>query len=166
MTGDGSQRHDTPAVTYRLAELADVEKLAHIRAAEWGTLPYWRTRISGYMTGDLSPKQALGARTVVAAVRAEAIVGFAAAHLTNRFGCNGELQWLNVEHQSRRLGIATRLLRLVAAWFVQQQSTHICVDPDEASRTFYVRQGARPLGEHWLAWPDISVLLWAGCKKL
>jgi hypothetical protein len=36
MTPDGSQRHDTTGVTYRLAELADVEQLAHIRAASRG----------------------------------------------------------------------------------------------------------------------------------
>jgi GNAT superfamily N-acetyltransferase len=154
-----SPQHDGAGVLYRSADLADVEQLAQIRAAEWGTLPYWRTRIRGYMIGELSPHQAQSARTVVVAIRTDVIVGFAAAHLTSRLGCNGELEWLNVEPRSRRLGIANQLLRLVAAWFVGQQATYVCVDSDEASRSFYERQGARPLGKHWLAWPDVGVLL-------
>src|SRR6185503_12494148 len=114
MTPDSSQQHDGARGLYRPADVADVEQLAQIRAAEWGTVPYWRTRISGYITGGLNPHQAQSARTVVVAIRADTIIGFAAAHLTGRLGCNGELQWLNVERRSRRLGIANELLRLVA----------------------------------------------------
>ena len=142
---------------YRVASLDDVDQLAGIRAVEWGTVTYWQGRIRGYMTG-LGPQKALAERTVVVATQADIIVGFAAAHLTRRLGCNGELQWINVERRSRGLGIAARLLELVAAWFVEHQSTRVCVDPDDASRDFYVRHGAEPLNNHWLVWPDIGTL--------
>lgn len=159
MTSDPPRETSPQAVIYRAADLADVDQLAGIRAAEWGTLPYWQTRISGYMTGQLSPQQALATRMVVAATHADTIIGFAAAHLTRRLGCNGELEWLNVERQSRGLGIATQLLKRVAVWFLQQQSTRVCVDPDDVARAFYLRRGAESLNHHWLVWPDIGVIL-------
>jgi GNAT superfamily N-acetyltransferase len=159
MTSDPPREISPQDVIYRAAELADVDQLAGIRAAEWGTLPYWQTRIRGYMTGQLSPQQALATRMVVVATHANTIIGFAAAHLTRRLGCNGELEWLNVEPQSRGLGIATRLLERVAVWFLQHQSTRVCVDPDDVARAFYMHRGAESLNHHWLVWPDIGVIL-------
>ena len=159
MVSDPPKKAIQDAITYRAAGLGDVGELARIRASEWGTIPYWQDRISGYIIGKSNPGHALAPRTVVAAVRAEKIVGFAAAHLTRRLGCSGELQWINIDRESRGLGIATGLLGHVAHWFVSQESIRVCVDPDDEARAFYVRLGAQPLGDHWLVWPDISVLV-------
>lgn len=162
MMPDAFKKAIQGAITYRAAGLGDVAELARIRATEWGTNAYWQERIGGYIIGKRNPEHALAPRTVFAAVRAEKIVGFAAAHLTRRLGCGGELQWTNVDRESRGLGIATGLLGLVANWFVDQRSTRVCVDPDDETRAFYIRLGAQPLGNHWLVWPDISVLVSGG----
>lgn len=166
MMSDPPKKSIQGTITFRAADLGDVAELARIRATEWGTSPYWQERIGGYIVGKRNPGHALAPRTVVAALRAEKVVGFAAAHLTQRLGCSGELQWINVDRESRRLGIATSLLGLVANWFVDQLSTRVCVDPDDEARAFYVRLGAQPLGNHWLVWPDIRVLASRGSLKL
>jgi len=82
--------------------LADVRRLARLRAAVWGTEQYWHDRIGGYMRGELHPQQALAPRVVLVAEGGEDIVGFIAGHLTRRFGCDGELEWLDVVAECRR----------------------------------------------------------------
>jgi GNAT superfamily N-acetyltransferase len=87
-------------------------------------------------------------------------VGFIAGHLTERFGCDGELQWINVIAKFRKAGIATKLLHLLAKWFVKRNAFYICVDPgNEQSRKFYAGQGAENLNKHWMAWKDINIVL-------
>ena len=134
--------------------------MAELRAAEWETAPYWRERIHGYMTGTRHPRQALRPRTVVVAVEADRLVGFAAGHLTRRYGCDGELEWINVARDRRGTGLAAQLLSWMAGWFGLQQAVRVCVDvdPDNApARAFYLRHGARPLNAHWLIWEDIAL---------
>jgi GNAT superfamily N-acetyltransferase len=146
-------------VAFRSAGLDDLDALVRIRAAEWGTIEYWERRIGGYLAGELHPREALPPRTVVAAFEADRLVGFAAAHQSRRLGCDGELEWLNVDRPRRGRGIAARLLVEVAAWFVQRDARRVCVDPDREARAFYVRHGAVPLNPHWLVWPDIGELV-------
>jgi len=96
-------------------------------------------------------------------------VGFIAGHLRRRYGCDGELEWINVVPECRGTGIASGLLRLLAAWFVEQEASRICVDVDPANtaaRRFYVRHGAEYLNEHWLVWNDIKVALINGSASL
>ena len=147
------------AVLYRLSQAADVPAMAHIRAREWASCDYWTNRIAGYLEGESNPQRALPPRTCYAAVDESSVVGFAAGHLTRRYGCEGELEWINVVPERRGAGIASELLRLLAGWFVQQQALRICVDPDPAARAFYIRHGAETLNEHWLVWNDISKVL-------
>jgi GNAT superfamily N-acetyltransferase len=147
---------------YRAAELADVDAMAKVRASEWGTLPYWQSRIHGYMTGELHPHDALAPRTLILASNGDRLLGFVAGHLTKRFRCDGELEWINVIPEQRGTGVATELLRRLAAWFVQQRAARVCVDVDPknvAARTFYMRHGAVTLNNHWLVWNDISQLV-------
>jgi ribosomal protein S18 acetylase RimI-like enzyme len=85
-----------------------------------------------------------------------------AGHLTRRYACDGELQWIYVIPKRRGSGIASELLRLLAAWFAEQKASRICVDVDPANTTarrFYTRRGAANLNEHWLVWHDINVVL-------
>jgi ribosomal protein S18 acetylase RimI-like enzyme len=147
--------------SYRLAQSTDIDALAQMRSAEWGNDEYWMKRISGYMNAETRPKDALIPRACFVAIVAGAVVGFVAGHLTVRFGCDGELQWIDVARERRREGIASELLRLMAAWFIEQQAFRVCVDVEPtnfAARKFYTKHLADEFTDHWLIWNDISVL--------
>jgi GNAT superfamily N-acetyltransferase len=149
-------------VRYRLAETSDIPAMARIRAAEWETEEYWRARISQYLAAELHPQQALRPRVSYVAMEGDSLVGFIAGHLTRRFDCDGELEWINVVPERRGSGIADKLLRQLATWFTSQNAARICVDVDPANvaaRRFYMRLGAAELKPHWLVWNDIRVVL-------
>jgi GNAT superfamily N-acetyltransferase len=144
-------------VRFRRSRIEDVEALARIRAAEWGTEEYWRERIAGYLEGTSNPRQALATRAAFVAMDGETPVGFVAGHLTRRLGCNGEIEWIDVVASHRRTGVGSELLRIMAAWFVELRSTRVCVDPANAvARGFYAHNGAAALNAHWMFWPDIG----------
>ena len=151
-----------PNVLYRQADKSDIGAIARIRAQEWGDGEYWRVRISQYLDCELHPRQALMPRVVYVALEDDALVGFVAGHLTRRYSCDGELQWINVIPQHRGSGIASELLRRLAAWFAELSASRVCVDVDPANTTarrFYMRHGAEKLNQHWLVWQDIKVVL-------
>ena len=111
------------------------------------------------MRCELHPRQALMPRVAYVAEEGKAVVGFIAGHLTHRFDCAGELEWINVVPECRGGGISSALLRLLAAWFVEQHAVRVCVDVDPANslaRRFYLRYGAQHLNPHWLIWNDIG----------
>src|SRR5712664_1008521 len=149
-------------VHYRQAGKSNVPAMARIRAGEWGTEEYWRVRISRYLDRELHPQQALLPRVIYVALEGDSLVGFIAGHLTRRYACDGELEWINVIRERRGSVVASVLLRLLAAWFAKQKASRICVDVDPANTTarrFYMRHGADNLNEHWLVWNDIKVVL-------
>jgi ribosomal protein S18 acetylase RimI-like enzyme len=148
-------------VTYTEARQADVAGMARIRAAEWGEQEYWEKRILGYIQGDVFPQKALKPRSVYVALDGDTAAGFVAGHLTRRYECDGELEWINVAADKRGSGIATELLRRLASWFVEQKALKICVDVqpmNTAARKFYRRTGAEDLNPHWMVWKDIRVV--------
>ena len=147
---------------YRQAEESDISAMARIRAADWGIEELWRVRISRYLNYEHHPRQALAPRVIYVAVEEDAVVGFIAGHLTRRHGCQGELQWINVIPEHRGGAVAAELLRLLAAWFVAQNASRICVDVEPentTARRFYMRHGAEDLNPSWLVWNDIRVVL-------
>lgn len=147
-------------VHYRQAEKSDVLAMARIRETDWGTEEYWIRRISEYMDCELHPQKALMPRVLYVALAGDSMVGFIAGHLTRRFGCDGELEWINVVPEHRGTGVSAELLRLLAAWFAGQNAARICVDPgNPAARRFYARHGAGELNQHWMVWDDIKVVL-------
>lgn len=151
-----------PDIHYKEADKSDVPAMARLRSAEWETEEYWRDRISRYMDCELHPRLALRPRVSYAALEGECLVGFISGHLTRRHECDGELEWVNVIPERRGSGVASELLRLLAAWFVMQNASRICVDVEPgntAARRFYMRHGAANLNEHWLVWMDIKVVL-------
>ena len=153
---------------YRLADQSDIPAMARIRAAEWGTEEYWRVRVSRYMNCELHPQHALMPRVNYVASEGDALVGFIAGHLTRRFACDGELEWINVIPERRGSGVAAELLRLLATWFTGQNASKICIDvqPDNATaRRFYMRHGAVELNPHWLVWKNIKVVLGPGDRR-
>ena len=87
------------------------------------------------------------------------VIGFIAGHLTRRYHCQGELQWINVAESQRRQGIATELLRELADWFAAYDAYKICVDAqprNTEARSFYARHGAEPLNDHWMVFQNIN----------
>jgi GNAT superfamily N-acetyltransferase len=150
-----------PTVLYRQADKSDIPAMARIRAAEWESEDYWNDRILGYLEGKLHPRQALMPRVMYVALEGDFLVGFIAGHLTRRYACHGELEWIDVIRERRRSGVASELLRRLAAWFAEQNALRICVDVDPANATarrFYSRHGAETLNEHWLVCNDIKIV--------
>ncbi|MGH9613366.1 MAG: GNAT family N-acetyltransferase [Bryobacteraceae bacterium] len=145
----------------RKAESSDIPAMARIRAEDWGTEEYWETRISQYLACELHPQEALIPSTIYVALEGNSLVGFIAGHLTRRYACDGELEWINVIPERRGSGVSLQLLRLLAEWFAGQKALRICVDVDPANaaaRRFYTRNGADKLNEHWLVWNDIGIV--------
>ncbi len=146
-------------VSYRIAEMKDVRALARLRReGEAGGAS--EERMARYLAGEHHPQLALPPRAMWLAAAAETPIGYVAGHLTRRFGCDGELQWIYVVEEYRGGQVASELLRLLAAWFVQRSALRICVDVGaERARRFYLRHGAVELTPHWLVWNDIRTVL-------
>jgi GNAT superfamily N-acetyltransferase len=148
-------------ITLRPATGDDVAEMARIRELGGWTGGAGAERMALYLAGAHHPRYALQARIVLVAEDGISIVGYIAGHLTTRFGCDGELQWLFVLPAYRGGGVASRLLGALATWCARHDSRSVCVDvePENArARRFYLRHGARALDTHWLVWDDISQL--------
>lgn len=144
---------------FRLAEQYDLNALAAIRGTDDASESHWFNRISGYYNGIYSPQKALPQRVIIIAIENSEVIGFIAGHLTRRYDCDGELQWLDTIPAHRGMGVATNLFRLLAKWFVQNNAKRICVNcaPDNlVALNFYKKNGAVPLNDHWLVWSEIS----------
>ena len=140
------------AITFRPARVADIPALAAIRAAEWETETYWTRRIGAYL-----PQEGQSDRTILVAEDGTALVGFVAGHRTRRYGCDGELEWINVGRESQGRGIGAMLVREIGAWFVQHGARRICVDVEPGNavaRRLYARCGAKPFKPSWMIWED------------
>jgi len=147
---------------YRQATTFDVPGIAHLRALRHGTEEGWTARILGYMNHTVHPQKALMERIVYVAMEGETVAGFIAGHLTHRYDCDGELEWIDVDPEYRRAGVATALLKLLAAWFVERGAARVCIDVDPANapaQSFYRRYGAVNLNEHWLVWDNIGLVM-------
>ena len=81
---------------YREALKSDIPALARIRAAERETEEYWNQRIAGYLSCEIHPQHALMPRVLYVALDDDSPVGFIAGHLTRRYECDGELEWIEV----------------------------------------------------------------------
>lgn len=150
------------AIQYREASHQDVPALARIRAAEWETKEYWQKRITGYLDRTHHPQHALQPRIIYLAQEDDNVIGFVAGHLTRRFECEGELEWINVVKERRGRDIAATLLRHLAEWFASRNALRVCVDvsrENTIARRFYARHGGVDLKPHWMVWEDIRVAL-------
>jgi ribosomal protein S18 acetylase RimI-like enzyme len=158
------QEANPVTLTIRPADVHDVPAMAAIRAHEWETQAYWEKRIGNYLWGEIGAQHSLLGHAVFVAVRHDTVLGFIAGHRTRRFGCDGELEWIDVVEAHRRQGIAGKLIVTLAAWFVQQQALRICIDvkpQNTAARGLYAKYGAKPLNPHWMIWEDIRAVLHA-----
>ena len=151
-----------PPLKYREATPADIPAAARLRDGRGEEGGASADRMARYLTCRHHPQQALLPRVIYLALDGDSVVGYIAGHLTRRYGCEGELQWVYVAPECRRSGVATELLRLLASWFVPHGAGRVCVNvaPDNApARRFYAGHGAAPLNEHWMVWEDIRQVL-------
>jgi ribosomal protein S18 acetylase RimI-like enzyme len=149
------------ALQYRRATAPDIPALARIRReGGWdGGAP--EERMALYLAGEHHPQHALLPRIMFLALADSVPVGYIAGHLTRRYECDGELEWMFVSPAHRRAGVAGALLRLLATWFAEQGAARVCVDVEPsntAARHFYRSRGAVDLNPHWLVWNDIRDL--------
>ncbi len=143
-------------IVYRKASEEDIPKIAKIRAIYSGTAGYWTDRIVNYYRGHLNPQKALQQRVIYVASHHSDIVAFIAGHLSTRYDCEGELQWIDTIEKHRAKGIATALFKILGKWFIENKAYKICVDPGNPNaRKFYQNNGATDLNEHWMVWHDI-----------
>jgi GNAT superfamily N-acetyltransferase len=154
-----SLRNEKTMTVIRAAVDNDIPAMAAIRAREWQTEEFWKASIRAYLSGEQSPQKALPLRAAFVAVEEEQVVGFVAGHRTTRHGCDAELQWINVAEEWRGRGTAGLLIERMAAWFVEQNLTRVCVDPDEPARALYAKYGATALNRHWMVWEDSREML-------
>ncbi len=144
-------------IRYREATLGDVPEMERIRLSDSAAGPA-DPRMASYLRGEHHPQKALMPRVMYIAADADAMVGYIGGHLTRRYGCDGELQYLYVLPEHRRTGVASEMLRSLWRWFRKRDAARICVDvePDnERARGFYMSHGATYLSSHWLVWSDI-----------
>jgi GNAT superfamily N-acetyltransferase len=148
------------AVSYREATLADVPEMVRCRVGD-PTIGPADPRMALYLEGKHHPQHALAPRVMFVCLEKDSAVGYIGGHLTRRYGCDGELQYLYGIPQHRRNRIASELLALLAEWFSARGASRICVDvePDNATaRAFYARHGAVELSAYWMVWTDITAM--------
>src|SRR5688572_24202961 len=103
-------------IRYRRAEAADVPALSLLPGqGEPGEAA--DQRMLAYLLGQHHPQQALGPRGMWMALDGDVSIGYIAGHLTRRFDCDGELQYLYVLPAHRGGKVAAGLLRQLATWF-------------------------------------------------
>ncbi|MEO6719224.1 MAG: GNAT family N-acetyltransferase [Ferruginibacter sp.] len=146
-------------ILYRKVINQDISSLAKIRSRYSETEEHWTNRISGYLNLTINPQQSKRIRIIYIASINNLIIGFIAGHLTDRYECDGELQWIDVVQEDRNLGIASELVKLLAKWFIDQDCVKICADPaNEIAQQFYKKNGAEFLNDHWMFWKDIRTI--------
>ena len=149
-------------VSYRVATARDAARMGEARRSGDWREGAEATVMERYLMGEHHPRDALVPRVALLAEQGADVVGFIAGHLTRRFGCTAELQWIYVAAAQRGKGVADVLLRHLATWCLGQGARHVCVNVAEENaraRGFYARNGAQILRPHWMHWPDIGEVL-------
>jgi GNAT superfamily N-acetyltransferase len=149
----------TSPVLYRQAQRSDIPHMASIWGLEKGEGGTSEDRMTAYFDGQLHPQQALPPRVIFVACEGDAVIGYIAGHLTRRFGCDGELEWLYVIPERRRTGVASGLMPCLAGWFKQQSAAKVCVNvarTNTGAIQFYAKHGAAPMKLGWMVWADFA----------
>ncbi len=147
-------------IEYREAGADDAPAMARCRIED-PTGGEADPRMASYFRGESHPQHALRPRTGFVAMAGSRVVGYIAGHLTRRYGCQAEIQWLFVASTHRRSGVGRALVERMARWFLQHEAPHVCVDVDPDSpeaRPFYQSLGATVLRPQWMEWRDIGTL--------
>ena len=153
-------RNPESRVTYRPAQRSDIPRMFAIWSIESGEGGTSLERMTGYFDGLHNPQRALPPRVIFLAEQGDSLLGYIAGHLTERFDCDGELEWLYVVPERRRSGIASGLILQLAAWFQQYSAARVCVNvlgTNTSAIRFYARHGASPMKPGWMLWNRIAV---------
>lgn len=143
-------------MTFREATSADVPAMERCRVGD-AEAGHADPRMSAYLDGLHHPGQAKAPRVAYVAESDGHVAGYIAGHLTRRFKCQGELQYLYVAPRHRRAGVASSLVRVLARWFSERHARRVCVNAaDDRAAAFYRSVGADDLKPHWLVWNDID----------
>lgn len=148
-----------PSRLIREATLTDVALVASLRDKSGWQGGANAERMTLYLSNEHHPQFALPPRVAYVSFQDDVLNGFIAGHLTTRFGCQRELQWILVDPGYRGGSVASDLLIRMAEWFTQNASTRVCVnvEPENVrARGFYQSHGAVELSEYWLHWRNIS----------
>jgi len=146
-------------IRFSQAQRADIAHMHRIWEVEKGEGGASEERMTAYFDGRHHPQEALLPRVIYLAHEGEALIGYIAGHLTRRFACDAELEWLYVIPQRRRCGVASGLLHRLAMWFQEHHASRVCVNvavSNVVARRFYARNGAAVMNQHWLVWQDIA----------
>jgi GNAT superfamily N-acetyltransferase len=149
-------------IRYREAQRSDIARMARIWGLEKGEGGTSEERMTSYFDGLHHPQHALLPRVIYVAFVGDALIGYIAGHLTRRYGCDGELQWIYVVPERRQGGVASGLMPYLAAWFRQQNASRVCVNVagwNTVAVHFYAKHGAEPMRPGWMLWNDIAVAL-------
>lgn len=133
--------------------------MAHLRDTSGWIEGAGETTMRRYLAGEHHPRRALALRVAYVAELDEALVGFIAGHLSERFDCDGELQWILVAPSHRGSDVATQLLKVLAEWLADHGARRVCVNvthENRIARRFYSRHGAIDLSNGWMVWPDVN----------
>jgi GNAT superfamily N-acetyltransferase len=148
-------------VVLRVAGEGDIAGMSSIHAAESQDEFLWREKIVEYLKFQHPVQHARRSRVVLVAV-ADKVVGFIAAHLTQKIDCQGELQWIGIAVDYRGYGVARMLIAGIGAWFVQLGVKRVCVNVDfrnVLARRLYATCGARILDRNWMVWEDSRLMM-------
>jgi GNAT superfamily N-acetyltransferase len=148
-----------PTRQYRTGSAADIPAAARL-GLEGKLADASEDRMQRYFANENRPQYALPPRVLLLAFDDAALIGYVVGHLTRRYDCQGELQWIYVLAEHRRSEVAAELLRRQAEWFVERNAKRVCVSVgDERARSFYRKHGAVELNENWMVWEDFGALL-------
>ncbi len=106
------------AIGYREATLADVPDMVRCRVGDT-TIGPADPRMALYLEGRHHPQHALEPRVMLVCLEEDSVIGYIGGHLTRRYDCDGELQYLYVVPQHRRKATASKLQALLAGWFAE-----------------------------------------------
>jgi len=147
------------SVSYRQAQRFDIPRMFAIWAIEKGEGGTSLERMTAYFDGLLNPQRALPPRVIFLAEQGDVLRGYIAGHLTRRFDCDGELEWLYVNPERRRTGVAAGLMHCLEAWFQQQKAARVCVNvgvTNAPAIQFYSKHGAAPMKLGWMVWKNFA----------
>ena len=115
-------------VSYRVATTDDVPAMARLRDKSGWQGGASEERMRQYLAGTHHPQFARAGRAAYLAESSGAVAGFIVGHLTTRFACDAEVQWLLVAPAHRGGSVATPLLEQLTAWFLRQEAPRVCVN--------------------------------------
>ena len=153
-----------------IADIGDIEELARVEveskvrsfkhnddyAIDYDSrVKRWQTYFNGQSPANSKPE-----RIVLKAVEDGQIIGYIAAHLTNRYDRDAEIQSFYILKDRQRKGVGSKLLLKLQDWLTAQNAGSLCVgiSPENPYKAFYLKYGGGYINPHWICWDDLGKL--------